>query len=79
MEILHNETIVFTINDIQIELISEEITEDYFNTYYMIDTEIYCLGNEPPDIATAIMAYENFFNEKLPDSKVHALYEQAMR
>lgn len=75
MEILKNEAVVFTIEGIDVELISEEVN-DGFNTYYSIDSNIYCLGDEPPDIQTAIQAYEHFFNVKLSDSKINSFFEQ---
>jgi|LakMenEpi03Aug12_release.lakeMendotaPanAssembly.Ray.scaffolds.fasta_scaffold865035_2 hypothetical protein len=75
METLKNESVVFTIEGIEVELISEEINEGY-NTYYMIDSNLYCLGDEPPDIQTAIQAYEHFFNVKLSDSKIDNFFKQ---
>jgi hypothetical protein len=75
METLKNESVVFTIEGIEVELISEEINEGY-NTYYMIDSNLYCLGDEPPDIQTAIQAYEHFFNVKLSDSKIDIFFKQ---
>lgn len=76
METVYNKTNKFLIDGIEIELVSENISEDIFNTYYIIDGVIYCLGNEEPDIQAAILSYENFFNVKLSDLKIDNLYKE---
>lgn len=75
METIYNKADSFEIEGITIELISENMYDEVYNTFYIIDNYFYCLGDEPIDIQTAIMAYENFFDIKLADSKVDKLYK----
>ncbi len=69
MNIIYNKCSKYQIEGIDIELVCEDRM-----AHYIIDSNIYCLGDEPDDIQTAIMAYEQFFDVRLSDSKVNELY-----
>jgi len=76
---VYNKTIKFEIDGIEIELVGEKYSNDCMITHYIIDNHIFLLGEEPPDIQSAIQAYERFFNVKLSDSKVHQLFTDQLR
>lgn len=73
-EIVYNGCSKYQIDGIEIEIISENISDDVCNTYYSIDNFVYCIGDEPDDIQAAIVAYEHFFNIKLSEEKLSNLY-----
>lgn len=79
-EIIYNKCSRYNIEGIEIEIISEKFDDDFvYNTYYNIDGNIYCLGDEEDDIQAAIMAYEHFFNIQLTDNKISKIYDEFMK
>lgn len=77
-EVIYNKCSKYNIEGFDIEIVSEQISDDIVNTYAIVDNIIYCLGNEEDDVQAAIFTYESLFAVKLTDSQITKIYNQEL-
>jgi hypothetical protein len=67
---MYRDATAFIILDIEVLLYSEEVNGN-LNTVAQIDNDIYYLGDNPPNILSAVEAFEEFTNAKLSQSELN--------